>query len=459
MKEENKLYYLCDLEEAKKRIENREVKVAVIGQGKLGLALSASLLYRGFAVYGVDNSPRVLNMINQGTFKSNDTGVANTIFKELGNAYAITDDIERAIKLVDIIIITIPLDIENGITGTRLKGMNAFEDLIENITEVMRRGQLIIIETTMPPSITRDRIKPMLDKTYTVGKDIGLAYSPERVFSGRAMMDIIRNYPKIVSGATDRCLEMTALFYNSICEKGTILMSSTTAAECVKVFKGIYRDVNIALTQELGNLTDKLGVDLDEVIDAANTEPACHIHRRGTGVGGHCIPVYPHFAIMVASGLDNLLLPMTWMGRRINEDTPMHVSRKIINKLIKMGKNPSKSCVALLGLSYRANVKEHRNSPTIEIAKELKFKDIIVHIHDPYYTPIEIKEIVPQSDEWIMPLEKLNKCDLVVVLARHEEYENILPKLSNVFDLTMSLGDYTVTQKDRKIKTGDYLND
>ena len=222
--------------------------------------------------------------------------------------------------------------------------------------------------------------------------------------SGSTIKDITCKYPKIIGASDEETLAKLAGFYNALNEKGTILASGIKAAECVKVFEGVYRDVNIALANELAIACERLGVNAREVFDAANTQPYCRLHRAGCGVGGHCIPYYPYFVM----GDDT---PLIRKAREVNDSMPLLTARR----LAKAG---AKS-VLVLGLTFRGGVKEFRKSPALDIVKELNSLGVRVFARDPLCSKDEVRAFGAE------PLDGFAGIDAVVACAAHREFKGI----------------------------------
>ncbi|MEM3587657.1 MAG: nucleotide sugar dehydrogenase, partial [Candidatus Jordarchaeaceae archaeon] len=234
-------------------------------------------------------------------------------------------------------------------------------DVSEKIGGGLVEGDVVIIETSLPPGTTRNLIRPILEKTsgLKADEDFALAYSPERISAGTALEDLLDKYPKVVGCDSPKSLNLVSELYSAVVKKGVIKMSSTIAAETEKLFEGIYRDVNIALANELAIFCEKIGVSFDEVQAAANSQPFSHLHSPGIGVGGACIPVYPHFILNTAAdyGLD---LQITKTARRINEHATKMFTDKILNVIRFLGKEPFLCTFALLGLSFRGGTSDTR---------------------------------------------------------------------------------------------------
>jgi len=416
-------YFLTTDEEAELMLKRRDLTIGVIGQGKMGLPLSTVFANSGYRVIGVDIDPEVVSLINKGEPPITGEpgvkeGIINAIEKGL---YRCTLSLKEAVFKADILIIIIPTLVDKN----RNPLLQPLIKLINSIGSHMEKGKIVIIESTVPPLTTEKRIKKQLEDIsgFKAGVDFGLGFAPERTYSGRAIQDIVENYPKIVGGVDPRSTKRISMFYKSFVKKGVIEMSSATAAEAVKIFKGVYRDVNIALANELAKIAEKLEVNIYEIIKAANTEPYSHIHKPGAGVGGHCIPVYPHFLINAGKelGVETRLIET---GREINLDMPNHVVKRVIQALNKINKCLMNKKICLLGLSYRGDVKEYRYSPTLDVIRELKnYKPNIV-LHDPLFTEKELRDIIDIKFERDM-IKAVSDSDCIVILTDHTKYKDL----------------------------------
>ncbi len=357
---------------------NREKTIAVFGIGRVGSVIVAALLRAGFNVYAVDKDASKLDTIASGEELYPDEPLAGRTliegYKE--GRLLITSDGGKASKASRIKIISVPI----GLKG-RNPDFSLLKLAIKELTIGMRKGDLVSIESSVPPGTSRYVVLPILE-TLTgleVENDFFLVYSPERIFQGRALKDLEENYPKVVAGAGPRSLEEGVKFYSKVSKRGVLPLSSLEAAEVEKLAEGVYRDVNIALANELALACEALGVDYWEVMKAANSQPFCHLHRPGTGVGGNCIPIYPYFLLSTLKGMD---VPVIEHSRKRNESMPRCVAFLFDEFLSQSGHEVSD--VLVLGLSFRGNVADDRNSPTYELVRELKGLGYRVRVHDPY---------------------------------------------------------------------------
>jgi nucleotide sugar dehydrogenase len=250
-----------------------------------------------------------------------------------------------------------------------------------------------------------------------------MIYNPERIYEGRAIEDIETRYPGVVAGYGKKSLEISTKIFSLIYQKGIISMSNIKAAEAEKLFEGVYRDVNIALANELAIFSEHLGVNFWEVRYAANSQPFCHIHKPGIGVGGACIPVYPQFILKTAKSL-HVDCKLTRSGRLLNNSMPKYCVRQAL-KLLK-SKSSKNLTVTLLGLAFRGGVSDTRLSPTYDVVKELqKLKVKEIRIHDPL---VKKDDLFSKYSNMFLINDldlAIKGADLIIIIADHEEYKKL----------------------------------
>ncbi len=402
-----------------KQLTETKITVSVIGLGKMGLPLASIIASNGYKVIGVDINSELVEELNKGKVPFDEPKVPELLRKALEkNKFKATTNLAEALEEARIIIVIIPTltDENNQLEKKPLKKL--YTDIGKNI----HSGTVVIQESTVPPGTTKEFLKPLLEENsgLKVGKDIGLGFAPERTYSGRVVDDIVERYPKII-GAVDGDQVTTKImkeFYKRIAKKGVIAVKNAITAEAVKVFKGAYRDVNIALANQFAIISEYLNIDVMEAINAANTEPYSHIHIPGIGVGGHCIPVYPYFIIEKAQAygyVPTLLVE----GRKSNDYMVKWAVKRVEDVLAGQKTALNEKNVLVLGLAYRGGVKEHRNSPAIRLVKELKNKKANVFLDDPLYSEDEILAIAGVKKP---TKEELNTIDIVFITTDHKEY-------------------------------------
>lgn len=352
--------------------------VAVFGLGSVGLAVASVWLRAGARVVGVDVDEGKVRRIASGDVPHPESVVVETVRSALRRgALTVTTDGAAAVGRSHVADVIVPV-----LYGPRGPDFRALDDVVTTIGKHMRRGYAVVIETSLPPLTTEERIKPMLEELSGLKADVDFAliYSPERVLVGRAVEDIEVRYPKVVAGVGPRSLALAEALYSNISKAGVVKASSPRVAEFAKLAEGVYRDVNIALANELARLARAIGVDFVEVVEVANTQPYSHIHRPGAGVGGHCIPVYPKFLSWLGR-LRGVSLELVEHARLLNELQPLDVVGLLLRGL--GGRPRARAKVAVLGLAYRGNVPISTYSPAYRIVEELVRLGLEVVVHDP----------------------------------------------------------------------------
>ncbi|MFA4701998.1 nucleotide sugar dehydrogenase [Pyrococcus kukulkanii] len=400
-------------EEVKKALREGKVTIAVYGLGKMGLPLAAVFADNRAKVIGVDINEKVVEMVNRGeNHVKEEPGLSELIKRnvEAGRLKATTDGVWAA-KQADVMIILVPtLADDRG----NLK-LEPVYDVAKKIAKGLEKGDIVITEATMPPGTTESLV-PILEESGLKLGEFGLAHAPERTMTGTAIRDITGQYPKIVGASDEKTLEAVIGIYETINKKGVIPMSSIKAAEAVKVFEGVYRDVNIALANELALWCEEHGLDAIEVFTAANTQPYCHLHMPGAGVGGHCIPIYPWFVINLAEKTNPRLIKT---AREINDSMPHHMVELTIRGLNEVGRSLKGSNILVLGLTFRGGVREFTKSPAIPIIKELKEWGARVYAYDPLCTSEDAERF---GAEW---KEDFRDVDAIVIVTDHKEFKSL----------------------------------
>jgi len=301
---------------------------------------------------------------------------------------------------------------------------SSFEAAVRAVGRGSEEGDLVIVESSVPPGTTLSLVKPVLERAsrLKVEEQLLLAYSPERVYVGRAVKDIEERYPKVVAGVGPRSTEAAVKLYSKVAKRGVMVLSSPTAAELEKLAEGVYRDVNIALANELAKLAAALGVDYVEVREAANTQPYCHLHMPGVGVGGYCIPIYPRFAAHAAAKL-GLELPLVELARRINLSMPGYTA-DLVDAVAKRLQHADPK-VAILGLAFRGGVDDTRLSPTYDLLDALLKKGYgNIVVHDPYVErDAQLEALGIELERGLE--EALKGRDIAVMATDHPEYAEL----------------------------------
>jgi nucleotide sugar dehydrogenase len=392
-----------------------ETKIAVYGLGKMGLPLAAVLADAGFRVIGVDIDETVTIAVNEGSNPiDGEPGLDELVDTYGGRELEATTNGVRAAERTDIMILLVPTVLDDHQNPNLDSVMAAATDVSKGLTE----GDLVILESTIPPGTTAGGLADTLETdSLSAGDDFGLAHCPERTYAGRVIQDLTESYPKIVGGIDADSTEAAAELYNEFNEPGVIKLNSATAAEAVKVFEGVYRDTNIALANELGKVCEEWGLNAHEVFEAANSQPFCDIHTPGIGVGGHCIPVYPHFII---SGTSET--PLLETSREVNDGMPNHAVSILESLLAGQGRSLDDANVLVLGVTYRAGVRETRYAPALDVIEILRERGASTFAHDPLLSDSELSatDANPVTD----PLA-VDDLDGVILSTGHEVYNSL----------------------------------
>jgi nucleotide sugar dehydrogenase len=362
---------------------NTSGTVAVVGAGKMGLPLAAQFASHGWRVIAVDVSEAVIEAINAGrTGDLAEPGVADLV----ATAHAegrlrATRDAAAAAREADVVVLIVPVMLDDH----HQPDFRIMDAAVGSIGPGIHPGSLVIFETTLPVGETRGRFTPQLEQAsgLEAGADFEVAFSPERLYSG-AVLRNLATYPKLVGGLTPAATERAARFYDDVLDAEIVAMSSAEAAEFAKLADTTYRDVNIALANEFAAYADRIGVDVTEVIAAANSQPYSHIHQPGLGVGGHCIPVYPHFLLSRAPELD-----LVARSRAVN-DGQVDRALEIIQETVGGVRDRA---VLVLGVTYRAGVKELAYSRGVALVDALLAAGARVAAADPLLSDSEIQAL------------------------------------------------------------------
>jgi len=391
-----------------------EYTVAVVGLGKIGLPLAAQFAGAGLRVIGCDISEEVVRTVNSGqSHVKEEPELEERVQAAVASGLlSATTKTAEAVAESNVVVVIVPLMVDEQ----RRIDYQAVDAATAAVAWGLQPDTLVIYETTLPVGTTRTRFAPVLESGpgLKLGRDFSLAFSPERVYSGRIFRDLKR-YPKVVGGVTPGSTEHAVAFYTRALE-GAVVMAVRDAdtAELVKLMETTYRDVNIALASQFARFASERGLSADEATFAANTQPFSHIHRPGIGVGGHCIPVYPYFLIEAAHG-DEMSIPVE--ARRVNDGMAGWSLDRLETALGGLqGKR-----VLILGQSYRENVKETAFSAAIRLANNLRERGATALINDPLYTPEELSRYPGEP----VALDTFPPFDAAIMQACHDQYKHL----------------------------------
>ena len=405
-------------------------KVAIVGAGYVGLPLSQVLAEAGHSVVLIDVVEERVEQINRGESYIEDiSSGAIAPLVEAGRLTATTD--YDAITRADAILIALP----TPLSAQREPDLSILTGAVREIATRLRRGQLVVLESTTYPGTTRERVLPLLEESgLKAGEDFHLAFSPERVDPGREDWTT-RNTPKIVGGITAGCTERAAAFYRTAIDT-VVPVSSPEAAELTKLLENVFRSVNIALVNELAQLCDRMGLNVWEIVEAAATKPFGFMSfKPGPGLGGHCIPVDPFYLTWKAREFD-FYTEFIELAGKINEDMPYYC-RSLVSQALNHGRERSLkgSRILVLGVAYKADISDIRESPAIKLISLLRNAGAEVSYHDAHVP--EVAELGLTS----VPLEP-ESYDCAVIVTAHTgiDYDAVVERAELVVDLRNATG-------------------
>jgi UDP-N-acetyl-D-glucosamine dehydrogenase len=389
------------------------MRAVVIALGKIGLPLAVTIAEAGHDVVGCDIDPEVVELISQAREPfPGEAGLQDALSRLVpaGRLKAVTDTTAAVAEGPELVVAVPPLMVDEQARPD----YRVLDAVIDDVGEGLRRGTVVSVETTLPVGTTRNRIAPCLAELSGLRPEVDFyaVHSPERVYSGRIFRDLA-TYPKIIGGLSSDGVSRAVELYSSFLEAEVRALHSAEAAELTKLAETTYRDVNIALANEFARYADRIGVDLNDVIDAANSQPFSHVHRPGIAVGGHCIPVYPRFYL---AGDPEAQLPAA--SRRINESMPAYAVELLVGEL---SGDIAGARVVILGVTYRGDVKETAFSGAFTVARELRARGARVLAADPLYTPAELSAL--GFEPW-----DGTPVDAVIVQADHARYAQLTPE-------------------------------
>ena len=426
---------------------SRQSTAAVIGLGYVGLPLAMEIAEAGFSVIGIDVDPNEINTLKQSISYIPDV-LEKTLATHIKSGKFMATSDFSALAHADTVSICVP----TPLSKSRDPDVSFILSATEEIRKYLHAGQLIVLESTTYPGTTDELIVPELESSgLKVGKDFFLAFSPERIDPGNATFNT-HNTPKIVGGITAQCTEVARYFYSQFIER-VITVSSSKCAEMVKLLENTFRSVNIGMVNELAQMCDLLGVDVYEVIDAAATKPfGFSAFYPGPGLGGHCIPIDPHYLAWKLKAL-NFQARFIGLAAEINGMMPAFVANLVADGLNRTSKSIRGSKIIVLGVAYKKNVSDCRESPALDVMRLLSDKGAMLAYNDPFVPSLRLGGKVLKSIDFT-PAE-VAQYDCVIILTDHTAYDfrQIVGAAKLVVDTRNSTKDLHEF-KDRIIKLG-----
>ena len=380
--------------------------VCVLGLGYIGLPTASMLSSNGFQVYGVDINPQIVETINKGEIHIEEPGLEELVktVTASGNFKAYTTP-----QAADVYIIAVPTPVRSD----KRASLDYVEAAAKSIINLLKPGNLVILESTSPPETTKDFLVPILAKSnLKIGEELFIAYCPKKVLPGQIITELVQNQ-RIIGGINEKSAQMAKEVYQSFV-KGEMFLTDTVTAEMVKIMENTYRDVNIAFANELAKISHKMGVNAWDVIKLANLHPRVNIHSPGPGVGGHCISVDPWFIVEKNPDLAQLIN----QARTINDSMPEFT----YNLIQEQTKNIPNAKITLLGLTYKPDIDDIRESPAIEIAELIENNpNLRLSVYDPH--------VKAYGDKLSSFEDAFKDSDCIVLAVNHSEFNSIDPSI------------------------------
>ncbi len=411
-----------------RKIQDRSATVAVVGLGYVGLPLAVEFAKAGFTVIGYDVSQRVVDLLNEGKSHIQDVAASEIAALVKAKKFTATTDDAR-LGDADAISIAVPTPLGK----TRDPDMSYVQAAATTVAKHSHTGLLVVLESTTYPGTTREVIMPAFTaRGCVVGEDVFLAFSPERVDPGNPVYHT-KNTPKVVGGITPACTDLAVALYES-CIDTVVRVSSTETAELVKLLENTFRSVNIGMVNEMAIVCDKLGVDVWEVIDAAATKPFGYMKfTPGPGIGGHCIPLDPHYLAWKMRSL-NYKTRFIDLAGEVNTAMPSYVVTKVARALNEDRKAVNGSRALVIGVAYKKDIDDVRESPALDVMRLLEQDGADVVFHDPYVPTIREDGHVIQGVA--LTDAEIEKADVVVIVTDHKaiDYQRLVDHAQLIVD-------------------------
>ena len=401
-------------------LTSNSLKVGIVGIGRIGLPTALCFANSGFETIGIDINAELVNMVNSGDYPLKDEPEFDKIFEAVMHQKKLvaTTNISKAVLECDIILLSLPTPIDDQ----NIPDYTALLLVGKSLNKVLSNGQIVIVESTVEPGFIENELLQTIegpDRTLKSGIDFHLAACPEIANPGEIMKDF-KNLPRLVGSIDEKISSIVSQIYTHVFGVEIISMPNCKTANAVKLTTNVFRDINIAFVNELALLFEKLGIDTYAVIEAAKLKYNFQPHFPGPGVGGPCLPVNSYQYLNSSKKIDDDFLKIVKYARRINENMPYHVVNLLSNALSESNTPLNNSTIALLGISYKPNIRDVQMAPSKEIIKILKEKNAKIKIFDPYFT----SQVFGLTTEKSI-FDTLSESDAAILITGHKEFQNL----------------------------------
>ena len=414
------------VDEIRNYLKSGQVKVSVVGIGRIGLPTAISFAHSGLPTIGVDINTKLVQLINSGNYPIKDEPGFDKIFEDVikNKKFSATTDIGEAIPKSNLIILSLPTPMDKN----NVPDYSALISVVKSLSKLLKSGSLIVVESTIEPGFVENELISIIennDQRLKVGKDFSIATCPETANPGEILNDF-KKLPRLVGGIDARTTDIVSEIYAHVFGVEMIKMPDCKTANAAKLTANVFRDINIAFVNELAILFENLGIDIMKVLEACDKKYNFETHYPGAGVGGPCLPVNSYQILNSARGMENNgMLRIIRAARETNESMPYHVVELLADALNEAGKSIKDSTIALLGLSYKPNVRDIQLSPAEAIIKKLDQLHAKIKIYDPYFKSTEVFSHKTEGDL----VNAITNADAAIIVTAHTEFHSIEPTL------------------------------
>ena len=408
-----------NLEDVKKSLNLRTLRVCVVGIGRIGLPTALSFAKSGLQTIGVDINENLVSTINSGVFPLKDEPGYEEIFNDVikNKMFSATTKIEDAIPNSDLILLSLPTPMDKN----NVPDYSALRDSASKLSKFLSPNSLIIVESTIEPGFIEDEMVPIISKSdqLKIGENFFIGVCPENANPGEILHDFT-NLPRLVGSINKQTTEIITLIYDFVFAVELVIMPDCKTANAVKLTTNVFRDINIAFINELSLMFEKLGIDTLKVLEAAKKKYNFQIHYPGAGVGGPCLPINS-YQLLNAARRSGVNLSMIEYSRQINEKMPEHVIKLTLDAFKECKKPIQNNDILILGVSYKPDVKDIQLTPAKHIIKKLQDLGANIHIYDPYFSSSQVFGINVEENLDAV----ISKVDASIIITAHKEFRNI----------------------------------
>jgi nucleotide sugar dehydrogenase len=406
-------------DEVLKALEFHTLRVCVVGIGRIGLPTALSFAKSGLETIGVDINKNLVDNINLGKFPLKDEPGYDQIFDNVikNKKFSATTNIEDAVSNSDLILLSLPTPMDEN----NIPDYSALRIVASQLSDILSPNSLVIVESTIEPGFIEDEMVSLISKSgrLDVENNFFIGVCPENANPGEILHDFT-NLPRLVGGINPDISKIIKLIYNFVFAVELVEMPNCKTANAVKLTTNVFRDINIAFVSELALMFEKLGIDTNKVLEAAQKKYNFQVHYPGSGVGGPCLPINSYQLLNTAKRIGSNL-SIIESGRKINEKMPEHVINLVTNAFNEIHESLDKSHILILGISYKPNVKDIQLTPAEEIIKKLQNNGAIIHIYDPYFVSTEAFGIKIENNI----KDIISKVDATIIVTAHDEFKKL----------------------------------